>query len=184
LFGRIFSSRKSPWLDYAFKVLRAALLIAVVVGILANLNDLWGFISVSTSYLAYALNLLVVTPISGLYAILAGEMTFWPALSGTAILACVSIYFICLQARHKVQPFMSHRAFRLAVSVPRILIWPEIGFYVIMASDLINRMNEATDARVISAIVMSLVMLCRIFGTIESIARRVEKLSSPRSRMA
>jgi hypothetical protein len=184
LFGSISSSRRSPWLDYAIKVLTAALLIAFAIAILANLNNLWGLILASTSYLAYALNLLVVAPVSGIYVALAGQMTFWPALAGTAILACVSIYFLCLQAGHKTQPFMSRRALQLAISVPKTLIWPEIAFYIIMVSDLLNGMNGTTAARGISAVVISFVLFCQIFGTIESIARRVERLSSLRSRMA
>lgn len=159
----------------------AALLIAVAIAILANLGDMWRLISVSSAYLGDALNLLVVTPLSGLYAALAGAMTFWPALGGTAILACVSIYFLCLKARHKTQPFMSPSAFRLVVSLPKILIWPEIGLFIIMASDLINGFDHATAARVMSAAVMSLVMFRQIFGTSASIARRVEKLSPSRS---
>jgi hypothetical protein len=184
LSGRSFSSQRSPWLDYAIKVLTAALLIAFAIAILANLGDLWRFISVSTAYLADLLTLLVVTPLSGLYTALAGAMTFWPALGGTAMFACVSIYFLCLKARHKTQPFMNQSTFRLVTSLPKILIWPEIGCFIVMASDLISGFNQATAARVMSAAVMSLVMFRQIFGTSESIARRVEKLSSPRSRMA
>ncbi|HET9148386.1 MAG TPA: hypothetical protein VFN77_10065 [Acetobacteraceae bacterium] len=182
--GSFFSSRRSPWLDYAIKVLMAALLIAFTIAILANLDHLWSVISASTAYLAYALNLLLVTPVSGIYAALAGKMTFWPALGGSAILACVSVYFLCLQARHKIQPFMSQRAWRLAVSLPRILIWPELGFSIIMLSDLIDRTDGATAAQGISAAVMILVLFFQIFGTSESIARRVERLSSARSRTA
>ena len=179
--GRISSSQRSPWLDYAIKVPMAALLIAFVIAVLANLGHLWRFISLSSAYFGYLLNVLVVTPLSGLYAALAGAMTFWPALGGAAVLACVSIYFLCLKARHKVQPFMSQSTARLATSIPRLLIWPEIGLFMIMASDLISELNEATIAQLLSAAVMAIVLFRQIFGTSESIARRVERLSASRS---
>ena len=155
----------------------AALLIAVAIAILANLGHLWRLLSLSSAYLGYLLNVLVVTPLSGVYAALAGAMTFWPALGGGAALACVSIYFLCLKARHKTQPFMSPSAARLAVSIPRLLIWPEIGLFVIMASDLLSQLNQVTTAQLLSGGVMAVVLFRQVFSTSESIARRVERLS-------